>query len=182
MIKPEDFKVAFLSIYNKCKEEFFLYWYDSKTYTRFILENDLKGFLFQISKELGLEYFKEYWQIDAIMYKEKNTTYFPKNSTYAEYLSVAVEHENIANYSHNEINKLSFINSPLKVLITYPLNKDKGKLLLLDYADILKRADIFDEFSTSKRHLVVFGLTDKEDKHNINWEFYIYHFGNFMTI
>ena len=68
------------------------------------------------------------------------------------------------------MNKLSIFNSLLKVLITYPEGQDKNAYLNA-YAAILKKADIFDDFSTKRKHLVVFGR--KENKRT-SWEFFLY--------
>ena len=122
--------------------------------------------------------------MDAVFY----TTFYEKNGkelmnpsySCAEYLPVIIEHENNMGDSSLEMNQLSIFNSPLKVLITYPegRNKDKKKDVHLNaYAEILKKADVFDDFSTKRKHLVILGSRGNGE---IFWEFFVYKNGDWI--
>ena len=140
-------------------------------------KSDDRSLLHMVAEILKLKYYREYWSLDAVFYKKKDERFEPPYLC-AEYLPVVIEHENSIDGSYLEINKLSIFNSPLKVLITYPEGQDKNAYLNT-YAEMLKKADIFDDFSTRRKHLVVFGT--KEDKRTL-WDFYVYKNGNFSLI
>lgn len=95
---------------------------------------------------------------------------------------MVVEHENVVGGTsggvHNEVNKLSIFNSPLKVLVTYPFDKPRLERLR-GYADILRRADVFNDFTTHRRHLLIYGLLPET---GVAWESYVYRLGEFVPI
>ncbi|MCK9265538.1 hypothetical protein M0P98_01430 [bacterium] len=143
---------------------------------------DDKSLLYMVVERLELKYYREYWLLDAVLY----TTFYEKegkelmNPSYscAEYLPVIIEHENNMKDSSLEMNKLSIFNSPLKVLITYPEGRDKD-VYLNAYAEILKKADVFDDFSTMRKHLVILGSRVNGE---IFWEFFAYKNGGWIEI
>ena len=130
-----------------------------------------------VAEILNLRYYREYWSLDAVFYKKKDER-FQLPYLCAECLPVIIEHENSIDGSYLEMNKLSIFNSPLKVLITYPEGQEK-KAYLKTYAEILHKADIFDDFSTKRKHLVVFGTKENE---KISWEFLVYKNGDWINI
>lgn len=85
------------------------------TFTHLMLDKVLH----ETCRRLELTDMQEYWNTDAIFYTQKDDKFGPK-AAYAEYIAVAVEVENDFKASHQEINHLSTLNTPLKVLITYP--------------------------------------------------------------
>ncbi len=89
-----------------------------------------------------------------------------------------IEHENEITTSYEEMNKLCIFNTPLKVLITYPYRNGTEKYLR-EYVDIVQRADIFGDFSTKQKHLVIFG---KKEYNEVKWDFYIYINGSFVKL
>jgi len=135
------------------------------------------GLLQEAARQLDLKYFREYWKLDAILFEKKDELYFSRDSTFAENITVAMEHENKPTYSHVEVNKLGLFNTPLGVLITY-LGRNAEKLLK-EYADILKRSDIFSDFEEKRLKLVVFG--EKTDE-AIQWSFNLFNGSGFDRI
>ena len=124
----------------------------------------------EIASRLGLCcYAHEYYTLDAIFYVEADSKHFGKG-TWAKYISVALEHENTPKWSVCEVNKLQILNAPLKVLITYPRNREHASELLGQYAEIIADADPFEDIGTLRRQLVIFGF--KEDI--LQWEAYAY--------
>jgi len=75
------------------------------------------------------------------------------------------------------LNKLTIINSPLRVLITYP--HGNSTRYLNDYLKVIEDADTFNDFSSKRKILVIFG--ELEDEH-ITWYFHQYFENKFTTI
>ena len=121
--------------------------------------NYIRGTIFpRIAQKLGLQSFHtDYYTLDAIFYEGKDVEHFSENTTYAKYISVAIEHENIASTTHIEMNKLQLFNTPLKVLIAYAAAGAETDKLLDRYLKIMRAADVFDDVATLRRQLVVFG-------------------------
>jgi hypothetical protein len=94
------------------------------------------------------------------MFLDRDTVNFKPQWTYVHSISVALEHENNAGDSMVEINKLQLFNAPLKVLVPYPYLRqgpNSADSLLRRYAEAIQLADLFDDFSTLRRQLVIFG-------------------------
>jgi hypothetical protein len=117
--------------------------------------------------------------LDSIFYSERDNEHFGSTVTYAKCISIAMEHENEPRGTAIEINKLQLFNASLKVLITY-VQKPKERSLYLDrYMKIIQGADLFDDFATLRRQLVIFGsLTDQ----TVSWHFYAYETSGFREI
>ena len=178
IIDPEKFIMAF----NKCRLEFegkFLEnWSKKKQFTDVFI-NEL---LPKIGKELELNcYNGNYYYLDAIFYHKKFREYFEDNTTYAESLIIAFEHEHEHFRSHEEIYKLALFNAPLKVLVTYPPDEDEEQKLMKKFTDVLNRADILKTFNSIHKHLVICGGKTPQDKKTM-WTFYLYRNSNFEKL
>ncbi|HRR96449.1 MAG TPA: hypothetical protein P5150_06965 [Candidatus Ratteibacteria bacterium] len=172
IITPELFKNVFLLALTDFESKLVKYWDTPGEFTKIMIGKTLsdKSMLHLMADILKLKYYREYWSLDAVFYEKEDKEHFQLPFLVAEYLPVVIEHENAISGSCLEMNKLSIFNSPLKVLITYPETEDKNKYLNW-YTEILKKADIFDDFSTKRKHLLIFGYK-KEEK--TFWEFYTY--------
>jgi hypothetical protein len=134
----------------------------------------------KVARELDLLYYpRDYYTLDGIMYTELDIENFPPGKTYAKSLSVALEHENDPSGSMAEMNKLQLFNVPLKVLVTYPDRRYPAEALLTKYADATRQADIFDDFSTLRRQLVIFG---SKPAANAEWRGFVYSKGTFVPV
>ncbi len=134
----------------------------------------------EIARRLGVCcYQRDYYTLDGIFYRERDDKNFPEYMTYAKFISVALEHENDAGRSQVEMNKLQLFNTPLKVLITYPTKRDPSEKLLAKYEEIVSGADIFNDMSTLRRQLVIFG--SRKDERPI-WEAFVYSQGKFVPV
>ena len=109
-----------------------------------------------------------YYSVDSVFYENLDTRNFAAGMTYVKAISVAIEHENKAALSCEEMHKLQLLNVPLKVLITYPSGTAQGDKLLAQYADIITGADWFGDIATHRRQLVIFGEAMNR------WRFYAY--------
>ena len=177
IIEPKNFADSFLKIYSEKHSTIFPIWKDD-TLTKFT--SAMRSLIFPfIAEELGLNiYNADYFTFDAIFYEKKDCINFSDHTTFAECILVALEHENNIRGTATEMNKLQIINSPLKVLISYP-NRNAQQYLDI-YSKIISAADIFSDFSTKRKQLVIFGYC--EDDIKIKWEFYIYKEGSFSKI
>jgi hypothetical protein len=145
------------------------------TFTDFMFNQVLEN----VAKRLELCCFREYYSFDLFFYRERNTKFFPPGSTYAKRVSIALEHENVGRGSEIEIHKLQLLNVPLKVLISYPRDDRHNDQLLTDYAEIIAEADTFNDISTLRRQLVIFGFMREQ---RVTWEGFAYQDGAFSPV
>jgi len=165
-ISPETFKRTFLEVAISSSECILRDWQHAGAYTSLMLSSE-SGLLVKIATKLELQYFREYWTIDAIFYERRDEQFYSHTATYAENIALAIEHENNSLYSHVEMNKLGILNTPLAVLITYPrLNEES---VLKDYSNILRAADVYSDFHNKRQKIVVLG---KMVKGEVLWSFY----------
>jgi hypothetical protein len=168
---PSEFYSAFLKVVQPQELMLAEAWEKPRQYTALMFS------LFPpIAEALGFCcYLGNYFYLDTIFYKEKDITNFPSHWTYASFISVAVEHENECAGTAQEMNKLQLFNAPLKVLITYPYKRNSDSLLGR-YAEIISAADVFDDISTLRRQLVIFGWKEGQ---NVGWKGFEYAQGSF---
>ena len=141
----------------------------------------------QIAKELGsLIHCTEYMDIDAVFFaKEDDCVKKPvRHYLYPQYFSVVMEHENDSNTSFEEMNKLSLINAPLKVLVTYPHQNEADFQMMEDelikiYQKQMKNADVFGDFKDKRRQMVIFGYKEND---TIRWEYYLFKDKRFVSM
>lgn len=178
IVSPEEFNGAFLDGATSYKRKIAT----TSTVARWtdLFLSESKGLLAAVAGRLGLKYCGEYFRIDAVMCDAIDSINFvPDDWWVAEQLAVVVEHENSAVGAEKEMNKLTIFDSPLKVLITYPRNREHALGCLITYADIVQRADTFDDFTTKRRHLVIFGY---ESELGMTWESFAYRSEKFVPL
>jgi len=133
----------------------------------------------RIGRQLGLQAWnKEYYTLDGMLYEERGTDDTGKYASYANWISVAIEHENDAATAQETMNKLQLFNAPLKVLITYAPLGNATESLLHKYESIIKASDVFNDFATLRQQLVVLGTP----KTVAEWRFYAYENGGFVLM
>ena len=181
VVTPDEFKAAFLEIVSAHEDALVARWSRFGEYTKYFMGPKTGcGLIHKIARRLVLECHKEYWHIDAIFCKCLDKTHFRNpNATYAKSVAVAFEHENNSDSSNEEMNKLSIIDAPLKVLVTYYRSDQCRDKHLEEYAEILGEADGFSDFSTSRKHMVVFGHREHD---RALWSFYVYAKGKFDVL
>lgn len=177
-ITPNQFKEAFLKVVESelYKPKLVAFWDEGKKYTPFMIENVFPA----IAGELGISVYPgNYYYLDSVFYSERDTEHFGATTTYAKSISIAMEHENKIEGTAIEMNKLQLYNAPLKVLITYAQNPTIRKNWLNCYTKIVQGADVFGDFATLRRQLIIFGsITDDV----ITWCFYAYESSGFQEI
>jgi len=175
-ITPRDFRNAFVAVMKAEHDNFrTAVGFESKSYTYYVRSNIFP----KIAKQLGLmAWNKEYYTLGGIFYEERGTNSSGNYTAYAKWISVALEHESKASKTHEELNKLQCFNVPLKVLITYAAEGAETESLLRRYEGIMSDADVFGDFATLRKQLVIFGTprTMRE------WRFYVYESDGFVLM
>lgn len=170
IIEPKYFISAFMEASKSLENKLLKAWNEPSLYTEIVLGHlKTESLLHDVASILKLKYYTEYWNIDAVFYKNRDEHY-PEEPPYAQYLAIVLEHENVASGAYEEVYKLSTYNSPLKVLITYP-DKKKHQHYLDEYTEILKKSDVFEDFVTKRKHLMIFGNKNKD---KIDWRYYLW--------
>jgi hypothetical protein len=175
-ITPREFRNAFLSVL-KAEESNFraAVSFEAKSFTYFMRTNIFP----KIARQLGLlAWNKDYYALDGIFYEERGRDNAGKYTTYAKWISVALEHAHRPSRTHEEINKLQMFNAPLKVLITYVAEGAEAEALLGKYESIIKDADIFDDIATQRKQLVILGSPQTVR----GWRFYVYESDGFVLM
>ena len=175
-ITPQQFKDAFLQAVSTADDLITHFDAGKPSKTSFMRETILPA----IAPYLGVDvYSGEYYTFDCIYFSTRDTDHFGPNTTFATCLSVALEHENDVGGTATEMNKLQLLNAPLKVLITYCRDASERDFYLERYNKILRAGDIFGDFATLRRQLVIFG-----SRHELaaNWHFYAYESSGFQEL
>ncbi len=178
MIKatPREFRNAFVAVMKSEHANFrTAVGFERKSYNYFMRSNIFP----KVAKHLGLlSWNKEYCTLDGIFYEQRGTDGFGHHTTYAKWISVALEHENIGSKSHESMNKLQLFNAPLKVLISYAAPGTDTDSLLHQYEMILTASDVFNDFAGLRQQLVILG-TPKTVR---EWRFYAYESDGFVLM
>jgi hypothetical protein len=175
-ITPLQFKDAFLIAADSVDTQIVSFWDKRRDYTALMLDIVLP----KIAAELGISvYNANYYYLDSIFYDERDSDHFGPTTTYAKYINIALEHEHDVTGTAVEMNKLQLFNAPLKVLITYAQTDQLRSFYLDRYVKIINEADIFTDFSTLRRTLVIFGSLLENV---VTWHFYAYESSGFQSI
>jgi hypothetical protein len=175
-ITPRDFRNAFVAVMKAEHDSFrTAVGFEVKSYNYFMRSNIYP----KIAKHLGLlAWNKEYHTLDGMFYEERGTNSSGNYTSYAKWISVALEHENKASRTHEELNKLQSFNVPLKVLITYAAEGTETDSLLQRYEKVMSAADVFNDFDTLRKQLVIFGTPNTVRE----WRFYAYESDGFVLM
>jgi hypothetical protein len=176
IITPRDFRNAFVAV---MKAEYSSFrtaaGFEDKSYAYFMRSNIFP----KIARHLGLlAWNKEYYALDGMFYEERGRDNFGKYTTYAKWISVALEHVNKPARTHEVMNKLQMFNAPLKVLITYAAEGAEGDSLLRKYEAVISESDVFNDIASLRQQLVIFG-TPKTLR---DWRFYVYESDGFVLM
>jgi hypothetical protein len=112
----------------------------------------LNAVLQPVASALGYSCEYEYglWRLDGV--------FFPKDGPRGDYFHVAVEHENVGDRAVQELLKLSLLNIPLKVLITYAYHEPQNLgRYLADLSTRIASMDYFGDFAHKRRQLLILG-------------------------
>jgi hypothetical protein len=161
-ITPRDFRNAFVAVMQSEHDNFRMaVGFETKSYNFFMRTTIYP----RVARQLGLlSWNKEYYTLDGMLYEERGMDDTGKYATYANWISVAIEHENDSSRAHEKMNKLQSFNAPLKVLITYE--------------NLIKTSDVFNDVATLRQQLVILG-TPKTVR---EWRFYAYENDGFVLM
>ncbi|MGI9306850.1 MAG: hypothetical protein ACR2P5_06050 [Gammaproteobacteria bacterium] len=185
IITPEEFRDTVEKILARFSARLVKIWNEKsyKDYTKF-WENE-KGVYGAIANEYHLIYRTNYWEIDGAFYREEEKLVLPHSR--GKFLSLAIEHENDARTSYEEVNKLAaHVNASLGVVITYPETKSGGrypdaKKLLKNYSRQVRDADVFGDFGQvgGRSIMAVFGYFKRK---TIKWDYFLYKNEGFVKL
>jgi hypothetical protein len=175
-VTPRDFRNAFVAVMKSEHDSFrTAIGFETKSYNYFMRSTIYP----RIARHLGLlAWNKEYYTLDGMFYEERGIDNTGKFASYANWVSVAIEHENDASQAQETMNKLQLFNAPLKVLITYAALGPATDSLLQKYESIIKASDVFNDVATLRQQLVVLGTP----KTVAEWRFYAYENGGFVLM
>lgn len=164
-----DFYNAWIHSVKNAKELLLKIWRSPKEYTLSIKGNET-CIIKEVSKKLNLLcYPRDYYSIDAILYKKEDLVPEIRNETYwFRDIRVAFEHENNFNKSlYQEVSHLLIIHADLKVLVTYP-NKDP-EIELKYLHEIIKGNRQSKTISNDESFLIILGY-----EKDFIWEGFVY--------
>jgi hypothetical protein len=167
-ITPREFRNAFVAVMKSEHEAFrAAVGFETKSYN-FYMRTTIYP---RVARQLGLQSWnKEYYTLDGMLYEKRGVDDTGKYATYANWISVAIEHENDSARAPEKINKLQSFNAPLKVLITYAAPGAATEALLRRYEDLIKTSDVFHDVATLRQQLVILGTPKTVQE----WRFYAY--------
>jgi len=175
-IALQDFRNAFVEVMKSEADGFRIaVGFEKKSYNYYMRSTIYP----RIARNLGLlSWNKEYYTLDGMFYEERGVDDTGKYASYANWISVAVEHQNDAAKADETMNKLQLFNAPLKVLITYAAQGSGTDSLLRKYENVIKASDVFNDVATLRQQLVILGTP----KTVAEWRFYAYENGGFVLM
>lgn len=175
-ITLRDFRDAFVTVMQNERQAFqTAVGFETKSYYYFMRSTIYP----RVARQLGLQSWnKSYHTLDGMFYEERGVDDTGKYATYANWISVAIEHENDATRARENMNKLQSFNAPLKVLITYAAKGTATDTVLQKYEAIIKASDVFNDVATLRQQLVILGTP----KTVAEWRFYAYENGGFVLM
>jgi hypothetical protein len=175
-ISPREFRNAFVATLEAERESFrTAVGFEAKSYN-FYMRTSIYP---RVGRQLGLlAWNKEYYTLDGMLYEKRGTDDTGKYATYANWISVAIEHESDPSKMLEKMNKLQSFNAPLKVLISYVAEGQATETLLKKYEHLIRESDVFNDVATLRQQLVILG-TPKTVR---EWRFYAYEDGGFVLM
>lgn len=175
-VTPRDFRDAFVAVMKAERDEFrAAIGFETKSY-RYFMRATIYA---RVARRLGLQSWKkEYYTLDGMLYEERGVDDTGRYATYANWISVAIEHETDAARAHETMNKLQLFNAPLKVLITYAAEGAATDALLRRYENVIRASDVFRDVATLRQQLVVLGTPKTAEP----WRFYAYENDGFVLM
>jgi len=175
-ITPRDFHNAFVAVMKSEEANFrTAVGFEPKSYKYFMRSTIYP----RIARQLGLSSWnKEYYTLDGMFYEERGVDATGKFASYANWVSVAIEHENELSKADETMNKLQLFNAPLKVLITYAPPGAATDSLLRKYENIIRASDVFKDIATLRQQLVILGTP----KTVAEWRLYAYENDGFVLM
>src|ERR1700722_9589074 len=144
-VTPRDFRNAFVAVMQSEHDSFRAALdYETKSYN-FYMRTTIYP---RVARQLGLlSWNKEYYTLDGMLYEERGLDDTGKYATYANWISVAIEHEIDGSRAFEKMNKLQSFNAALKVLIPYATDGRASEALLHKYEALIKASDVFNDFA-----------------------------------
>lgn len=165
---PAFFK-AWLDSVNGRKEHLLKIWRQAHEFTSYI-KGDENCALEEVASKLDLLcYPRDYYSIDALLYKQKDLVQNrPEGHFWFRDIRVAFEHENnFRGGLYQEVSHLLVVNADLKVLVTYPNEDTTTELNYLH--EIISGNRQSKSISDDENFLIIFGYET-----GFEWEGFVY--------
>lgn len=182
IITPETFKSAADSVFNEIGRRLFLRWEYNNSYFN-AWNDELDGFYPKVRDILKLKYRWNYYNTVAAAYYAEECLHAPlcNEKPRAKFLSLIIQHVLSENRSLVDMNELTAFNAPLKVLITYPVEKSESEMKKC-YAEQISAADaVFPGLSKRQKYLVIFVYAN-EVKEILAYGCHLYKNGEFVKL
>lgn len=175
-VTPRDFRNAFLDVMSAEQAGFrTAIGFETKSYN-FYMRTSIYPL---VGRRLGLlAWKKEFLTLDGMLYEERGVDDTGRYASYANWISVAIEHESESAKAQETMNKLQLINAPLKVLISYAPEGPATESLLRRYEGIIRASDVFRDIATLRQQLVILG----SPRTVLPWRFYAYEDDGFVLM
>ena len=155
-------------------KELYNNWDERSTYTSIVMYYD-NSILKQLSDNLGLRFYCEYYSIDAVLYKDEDLVIIrPDLSTWLQRIRIAFEHEHDITTTYQEVSHLLITSCDLRVLVTYPDSDDK--IYLKNYREMVRSSKDY-KFNS---FLIIFGR--QSDNDIIDWVAYEFKNDDWITL
>ena len=173
-VTPEKFYRAFLDAIEK--NGFVNTWYSNGKWTKGLLK-DRDCVMKRVADKLGLIYCNEYFTLDGVFYR-KTIKY--GDLEYGQNIEIILECENDWRTITKEIWKIfPLFFAPLKVVITYPRDKQKAEEIKNIIKDRIKNDDPFGLHKNKIKTLLIFGHMENK---KIIWQGFIYKNKTFIKL
>lgn len=175
IVTPDEFKASFLSILALRKDEMVAAYHEPRQKTDLVLDSD-RGILSQVASALDLDYCRGCLGVDALFCEGRNSKDGGNDVDDTAAISVAVEYE-IDGSAHDSVKRLSRINAPLNIIVTYRNGKPWKRLDR--YARMISEIHMPSDLAAERRQMIVFGNLQEGE---LFWSFFVYNGENFDRI
>ncbi|OLY94342.1 hypothetical protein SAMN05444008_10574 [Cnuella takakiae] len=171
-VSSQDFLNAWMNVVNLKRELLQADWRNAEAFTS-LIKGCEDNIITSVGKLLELKaYTTDYYSVDSLLYSDEDLVPDIKpNSYWFRQVKVAFEHENHFNSGlYQEVSHLLLINSDLKVLVTYPSNRESTEQRQKEYLhQIINGTRIQKQLSEGESFLLIFGYENE-----FSWEAYVY--------
>lgn len=138
-----------------------------------VIMYDDQSVLSEISKQLNLNVYFEYYKLDAILFKNSDrVSVAPSSQTWISSIQIAFEHENYINSGlFQEASHLMITDCNLAVLVTYPNYENEINREIKILHKLIQESLIGKETISSKNFLLIFGWKIKRNVYWVGCEF-----------
>ena len=178
-ISPDQFFDAWHRVCSRHKEALLAKWKNAGEFTSeiFYIERSVTA---EIAGELGLEFYRNYYSLDAIFFFPSDRVYCaPAGQTWVQNIRIAFEHENFfMSGLFQETSHLLITRADLRVVVSYP---DNDKDLASEKAKLTRILNESDLARGDAAFLLITGRRIKSDA-DIEWQAFTHQENEFRPL